>query len=712
MKKLYTAAQNMRYTLVLLLTIICFPFSSLHAQWTTVAPGNINTVFANGNTIYAGYNATGSLIVSTNQGANFSYDATGLANGSDVRSFAANTTDVFTGTTNGVYRTSSTGTINWVKVLDNVSCFALYTHGTTIFAGTRGGGVYRSTDNGANWTQVNNGLTMLHVYALTANGSYLFAGTYHDGSNLGQGVFRSSDNGQSWTAVNNGMPPNTTIMSLAVKGGYVFAGTNGQGIYRSADNGDNWTNVAGGIVHTIHVVCEEEIYAGLLSGGGIIHSNDNGTTWTSVNGGLPNTGGYTVMSLSSNSTHLFAGTLGGGISRMEIEECTPEPNACITWDLMSSTAVTSTTGNLSGTPEIIQGVNIFANNPYTGNGQQLWTDNSGWPAGGMDLNRYLEFNSTPTSGNNITIESISFNYGDNPLTTDFNLLKGQVYYSTDYWTTSQLLTNAPLDYLNTSMQTFTATGINEVIASGQIFSVRIYPYTPNGSLAMTPTFAVHNNMTICGTTDSVPTQTASIKIVKDAIPDDTQSFFFLFGNSGGTFVLDDDGGSNSNYLNHTTLAGISTGIWTISENAVPGWTLTNISCVPSSGSIVDLSTRSVTVFLTGGANVVCTFTNTKDSLTGIPESISIGGQQQLLEQNVPNPFAHSSTITYNIPRTGHVTIKVYNSLGETVRVLVNEVQSAGLQTIEVHATELSNGIYFYSIQAEGTIQTRKMMVVK
>ena len=468
MKKHFASTFNRRYYLVIfsLLTLICYPFSTLQAQWslTGFGSGNINTVFANGNNVYAGLNSSGSLAVSTNQGVSFGYAATGLVSGSDVRAFAANTTDVFTGTTNGVYRTSATGTINWLKVLDNVSCFSLYTNGNTIFAGTMGGGVYRSTDNGDNWTQVNNGLTMLHVYALTANSNYLFAGTYHNGNINGQGVFRSSDNGQTWTAVNNGMSPTTTIMALAIKDNLIFAGTNGQGIFRSADNGDNWTYVAGGIPHTIHVVCGKDIYVGYLSSGGIIRSSDNGNNWVSVNSGLPNTGGLTVTSLSSNGNYLYAGSLGGGISRMAIE-CAPVPNACINWDLTSSTNVTSTTGNIGGTPEVIQGMSIFFNTPYTANGQQLWMGNTGWTAGSMDLNRYVEFNSTPSAGNSFTVESISFNYGDNTLTTNMNLLKGHVYYSTDYWVTSHLLTTTPLDYLNTAMQTFTASGINEVIAS-------------------------------------------------------------------------------------------------------------------------------------------------------------------------------------------------------------------------------------------------------
>jgi len=110
----------------------------------------------------------------------------------------------------------------------------------------------------------------------------------------------------------------------------------------------------------------------------------------------------------------------------------------------------------------------------------------------------------------------------------------------------------------------------------------------------------------------------SITIVKDAAPDDPQDFFFTFGNSGGSFVLDDDGDNTNTYMNHTTLAGLAAGPWSFTENAVAGWDLTGIACTTSTGtpvgSAVDLLGRTVTVNLAGGDNVTCTFTNRKQPI--------------------------------------------------------------------------------------------------
>ncbi len=92
-----------------------------------------------------------------------------------------------------------------------------------------------------------------------------------------------------------------------------------------------------------------------------------------------------------------------------------------------------------------------------------------------------------------------------------------------------------------------------------------------------------------------------------------------------------------------------------------------------------------------------------------------------LEQNFPNPFNPSTTISYNLPSDSRVTLKVYNTLGQQVATLVdNETQLAGEQTVNFNAVSLPSGVYFYQIQAQdlsGKGETRmldakKMILVK
>lgn len=83
-----------------------------------------------------------------------------------------------------------------------------------------------------------------------------------------------------------------------------------------------------------------------------------------------------------------------------------------------------------------------------------------------------------------------------------------------------------------------------------------------------------------------------------------------------------------------------------------------------------------------------------------------------LEQNYPNPFNPVTTISYSIPESGHVSVKIFDVLGRMVSEIVNQDQSAGKYHIEFNASNISSGVYFYSIKAGKFSIVRKMMVLK
>ena len=83
-----------------------------------------------------------------------------------------------------------------------------------------------------------------------------------------------------------------------------------------------------------------------------------------------------------------------------------------------------------------------------------------------------------------------------------------------------------------------------------------------------------------------------------------------------------------------------------------------------------------------------------------------------LFQNYPNPFNPSTLISYNIPQNSFVTIKVYDVIGNEVATLVNQTQDAGKYDISFDASNLSNGVYFYSIKAGNFSSTKKMILMK
>lgn len=83
-----------------------------------------------------------------------------------------------------------------------------------------------------------------------------------------------------------------------------------------------------------------------------------------------------------------------------------------------------------------------------------------------------------------------------------------------------------------------------------------------------------------------------------------------------------------------------------------------------------------------------------------------------LKQNYPNPFNPSTTISYSIPNDGQVTLSIYDVLGNEVAFLVNENKTAGNYSYNFDASQLTSGIYFYTIKSGQFIETKKMLLIK
>jgi hypothetical protein len=83
-----------------------------------------------------------------------------------------------------------------------------------------------------------------------------------------------------------------------------------------------------------------------------------------------------------------------------------------------------------------------------------------------------------------------------------------------------------------------------------------------------------------------------------------------------------------------------------------------------------------------------------------------------LSQNYPNPFNPSTEIKYSIPKSGIVTLKVYNLLGQEVVTLVNQEQKSGNYIINFDASQLASGVYMYRIQSGDFSLTKKMTLLK
>jgi hypothetical protein len=103
-----------------------------------------------------------------------------------------------------------------------------------------------------------------------------------------------------------------------------------------------------------------------------------------------------------------------------------------------------------------------------------------------------------------------------------------------------------------------------------------------------------------------------------------------------------------------------------------------------------------------------------NTITGVGDNNSNIVTSFELKQNYPNPFNPTTVITYAVPQNGHVSIDVFNVLGQKVSTLVNQEQIAGTHSISWNAAEsgLSSGMYMYRMQAGTFSQVKKMLLTK
>jgi pectate lyase len=144
---------------------------------------------------------------------------------------------------------------------------------------------------------------------------------------------------------------------------------------------------------------------------------------------------------------------------------------------------------------------------------------------------------------------------------------------------------------------------------------------------------------------------------------------------------------------------------------LPGW-YTGQSLIPGTDSVfkppypyilsnvVDIK-DSVTKYA-GNVFTVFTGVNLK---TNEPESFQ-------LYQNYPNPFNPGTTIKYALPKAAHVTLTIYNSLGQEAAKLLSKDMSAGVYRTEWDASGFASGVYFYRIIAEKFVDTKKFLLLK
>jgi len=83
-----------------------------------------------------------------------------------------------------------------------------------------------------------------------------------------------------------------------------------------------------------------------------------------------------------------------------------------------------------------------------------------------------------------------------------------------------------------------------------------------------------------------------------------------------------------------------------------------------------------------------------------------------LDQNYPNPFNPNTTINYQLPAKNHVSLKVYDILGNLITTLVDQEMEAGYYNVNWNASQLASGLYIYRIISGSFVSTKKMILMK
>ena len=122
--------------------------------------------------------------------------------------------------------------------------------------------------------------------------------------------------------------------------------------------------------------------------------------------------------------------------------------------------------------------------------------------------------------------------------------------------------------------------------------------------------------------------------------------------------------------------------------------------------------NSITVARTNVQRAIEEYNNNFSSLAYNPGQSQFPVTNYILYHNYPNPFNPTTTIRYEFPQDGFVTIDVYDILGQRVRTIVNEFKKADRYEVNFNAVGLSSGVYIYRMKVNDFITSKKMILLR
>ena len=552
--------------------------------------------------------------------------------------------------------------------------------------------------------------------------------------------------GSTWSTIGTGF--DGRVLTFLFDGGYIYAGGNfNQAGGITANNiarwnGTSWDTLGSGFNNSIWGITTDGtyIYAGgsfTTAGGSPIKgiAKWDGTSWSSVNSNIT----YPSCLTQSGSDLYVGGTFGSPGSRIT------------KWD------GTSWSGLGTGVNFPVGAIEIAGNDLYAGGNFTMaggnpankiakW-DGTNWSALGSGLNNYVH--AIETFGYNIYAGGEFTTAGGNPA-------NHIARWDGTSWDSLGSGFESVVNVLVYHKNCLYAGGEFTMSGGDTVNYLARYVFAPTSPYGLSSSLAGMGGVTLTWSDSSDYEDGFVIERKYDTdtnwtVVDTTGAGIAMYTDSGlasGTYqyrVYSFNEGGNSSYSD-TTMANIpvpplpphslslnvlDTGIvkltWADSSNSEDGFVLERKDNVDTNWTAIDSLEADSVTYTDSGLTVGRTYewrvyafnaggnsgySNVVSSLiTGIAGNSSLPDKYALYS-NYPNPFNPSTKIKFDIPKSGIVKLTIYDILGRQVSTLINSELTAGRYEMEWNAGSYSSGIYFYRIEADGFVETRRMMLIK
>lgn len=708
-----------------------------------VDPVNSNIVYAGTGEANGGHNnfAGGGIYKSTNGGT--SWELKGLQNTVSIgrivvspinplRVYSAAVGSYFgPNPDRGIYRSDNGGN-NWTKVLfvtDSTGAIDIamdqinpdnllaamwqrtrYPNGGSLTGSTSG--LYKSTNGGDNWTALGpaNGLPNSSTTPVGRIGVSIsrsnpnVAYTLFNNASTYLGFFKTTNGGLNWTNAN----PNGGLQSGFSTFSWYFGNlrvhpTNPDIVYvldyeimKSTNSGTSWINQTTGDIHVDnHALAFKPGDPNVIiegNDGGIYNSTNSGSNWTKV-AALPFTQYYEIGLDKTNPQRLYGGTQDNGTNRtitgalndwssiyggdgfyVIVDFTNPNiiyaesQNGALGKSTNGGTSFVGATSGISSsekknwsTPVIMDPNNN--NILYYGTNKVYRTTNaaSNWTAVSPDL----------TNGNQTRLGTVT-TIAVAP--TNSNVLiagtdDANVWITSNYgtnWTkvSSALpyrwITRVAIDPLNENIAYVTYNGLKWKDPQPHVFRT-----TNKGA----------NWSDISSNLPDAPVNAFAI--------DPARPNVLFVGSDVGAYVSFNTGGS-----------------WQFLGQGLP------------MVSVYDMKVHPTGNFLVAGTHGRSMYKIDLAQVLGISSGEENIASEFSLGQNYPNPFNPSTVINYTLKVSSNVSLKIFDMLGKEIAILVDKSQNAGSYDVRFDGSNLSGGIYFYSIEVNKFKETKKMLLIK